>query len=147
MRWVTMVRLFGSLGPVDHQPKLLQLALWYLKTARKDHLLPGYTGVLSCSRSGFPPTMLPCLCRSGSRNVMKVACVRGGLLVHDAVFAFEGRGHLLDPASVFLGGDLQEKLQIEFAQVRAEGKAVAIGRVAQHRSRDDLIGKRLFDQS
>ena len=70
-------------------------------------------------------------------------CVRSGwslVSFYDAVFAFEGRGHLLDPASVFLGGDLQEKLQIEFAQVRAEGKAVAIGHVAQHRSRDDLIG-------
>jgi hypothetical protein len=65
----------------------------------------------------------------------------------DAVFAFEGRGHLLDQAFVFLGGDLQEKLQVEFTQVLPEGKAVAKSRVAQHWSRDDLIGKRLFDQS
>jgi len=61
-------------------------------------------------------------------------------LVHDAVFAFEGRGHLLDPGFVFLGGYLQEKLQVEFAQACAERKAVAIGRVAEHWSRDDLIG-------
>jgi ketosteroid isomerase-like protein len=37
--------------------------------------------------------------------------------------------------------------QFEYPQVRPEGKADGIGRVAQHRSPDDLIGKRLFDQS
>src|ERR1700730_4188183 len=129
VRQVTMVRLFGSLGPVDHQPKLLPLAMGFLESASKENLLPGYTGVLSCSGGGFPPTMLPCPCGQRARNVKKVACVLGALLVHDTVFAFEGRGHLLDPAFVFLGGDLHEKLQFEFPQVRPEAKAVAIGRV------------------
>jgi uncharacterized protein (TIGR02246 family) len=37
--------------------------------------------------------------------------------------------------------------RLEFPQVRPEGKALAIGRVVLHRSRDDLIGTRPFDQS
>src|SRR5260370_902332 len=144
---VTVIRLLGSLGPVDHQPELLQLAMGFFESASKINLLPSDAGMLSCALGGFPATMLPLRCGQRACDIQEIACTLGRLLVHCAVFAFEGGGHFLSPASVFLRGDLQEELHFEFPESCPESKTVAIGRVAQHWSREHLIGKRLLDQS
>jgi hypothetical protein len=75
VRQVAMVRLFGSLGPVDHQPKLLLLALWFLKSACKENLLPSYTGVLSCSRRGSNNASMPL---PVEKPQSQEGCVRSG---------------------------------------------------------------------
>src|SRR4029077_5108921 len=104
---VAVIRLLGSLGPVDHEPELLQLAMGFFESPSKINLLPSDAGVLSCALGGFPATILPLCCRQRACDLQEIACTLGRLFVHCAVFAFEGGGHFLSPASVFLRGDLQ----------------------------------------